>query len=107
LPPSFIDYALSRKVADGVFITGCRANACFHRFGITWTEARLAATRDPYLRARVPRERLAVHWGGAHDRTALIAALEEFRAGLASLAPAPAGRPALARVAGEAGPTHG
>jgi ferredoxin len=49
LPPSFIDYVLSRDLADGVFLTGCARNACYSRFGIDWTEARLAGERDPHL----------------------------------------------------------
>ena len=58
LPPAFIDYVLSRDLADGVFLTGCADGFCYNRFGIAWTEARLAGERDPHLRARVPRERL-------------------------------------------------
>ena len=58
LPPSFIDYALSRNLADGIVITGCREGNCHNRFGITWMTDRLARRRDPYLRARVAEERL-------------------------------------------------
>jgi coenzyme F420-reducing hydrogenase delta subunit len=85
LPPSFIDYALSRDLADGVFITGCRDGACHHRFGIRWTEERIARTRDPYLRARVPRDRLKVWWGGLADRRELIQELGGFAARLETL----------------------
>jgi ferredoxin/coenzyme F420-reducing hydrogenase delta subunit len=85
LPPSFIDYALSRRFADGVFITGCRNEACYHRFGIRWTEERIAQTRDPYLRARVPRERLHVFWGGLANRHQLMRELDDFAARLAML----------------------
>ncbi|HYM02330.1 MAG TPA: cytochrome b N-terminal domain-containing protein, partial [Stellaceae bacterium] len=60
LPPSFVDYALSRNLADGVLLTGC--DACYNRLGVRWTEDRLAGRRDPHLRQRVPRERLAVCW---------------------------------------------
>jgi coenzyme F420-reducing hydrogenase delta subunit len=93
LPPSFLDYALSRNLADGVFITGCREEACYHRFGIRWMEERLARKRDPYLRARVPRQRIRLYWGGAADRRDLLRKLDAFAARLAALpAPAPAGR---------------
>jgi ferredoxin/coenzyme F420-reducing hydrogenase delta subunit len=85
LPPSFLDYALSRNLVDGIFITGCREDACFHRFGIRWMEDRLARKRDPYLRARVPRERIRVFWGGGADRRALLRELDGFAASLASL----------------------
>jgi len=64
LPPSFIDYVLARDLADGVLLTGCAENACFNRMGIAWTEARIAGTRDPHLRRRVPRERLSMVWAG-------------------------------------------
>lgn len=78
LPPSFIDYALSRGVADGVFLTGCRDGECFHRLGMRWTEMRLAGERDPYLRARVPRERLATSWAAPTDRRRLESELAAF-----------------------------
>ena len=47
--------------------------------------ARLAGTRDPYLRKRVPRERVLTHWAAGADRAALKQAIEAFRAGLAAL----------------------
>ena len=64
-PPSLIDYVLSRNLADGVVIAGCAESACFNRLGIAWTQARFAGARDPYLRARVPRERVATIWTSA------------------------------------------
>ncbi len=82
LPPSFIDYVLSRDLADGVFITGCRKGECYNRFGLRWTEDRLARRRDPYLRARVPRERIATFWAAPTDRRRLVQAVESFVAGL-------------------------
>ena len=78
LPPAFIDYVLSRKLADGVFLTGCAEGACQHRFGIAWTEARLAGERDPHLRKRVPPERIGRLWVGLGDDQALAAAIEAF-----------------------------
>lgn len=62
LPPSFIDLALSRKLADGVMIAGCPENDCYYRLGANWTTARIAGERDPYLRKRVPLERLSISW---------------------------------------------
>jgi quinol-cytochrome oxidoreductase complex cytochrome b subunit/coenzyme F420-reducing hydrogenase delta subunit len=85
LPPSFIDYVLSRDLADGVFLTGCAEGACFNRFGIAWTEARLAGTRDPHLRARVPRERLMKLWLGRRQAAQLEHALADFAAQLEGL----------------------
>jgi coenzyme F420-reducing hydrogenase delta subunit len=87
LPPAFIDYVLSRGLADGVFLTGCRDGECFHRLGVRWTEARLAGTRDPYLRARVPRERLATLWAAPTDHRRLGKAIQDFAHRLSTLAP--------------------
>jgi len=78
LPPSFIDYALSRGLADGVVITGCRDGACEYRFGTQWTEQRIEGRRDPYLRKRVPRERLRVIWASAREGGRLRAEIETF-----------------------------
>jgi coenzyme F420-reducing hydrogenase delta subunit len=100
LPPAFIDYVLSRDLAEGVLLTGCAEEACVHRFGIAWTEARLAGERDPHLRARVPRERLATCWASRSERTRLERALADLAARLAALDPpaevrAPARQPEL------------
>ncbi len=84
LPPSFIDYVLSRDLADGVVITGCRDGECFNRYGVAWMEARMAGTRDPYLRPRVPRERILTAWAAGADRAALAKAIEGFRTRLAA-----------------------
>jgi coenzyme F420-reducing hydrogenase delta subunit len=62
LPPAFIDFALSRDLSDGVMLAGCAEDACYYRLGNTWTQQRIDGERDPYLRKRVPRERLAVSW---------------------------------------------
>jgi ferredoxin len=64
-PPSLIDFILSRDLADGVAVAGCAESACYNRLGIRWTEQRFAGERDPYLRARVPRERIALIWASA------------------------------------------
>lgn len=62
LPPAFIDYVLSRRLAEGVMLTGCSEGECHNRHGVNWTKARLARTRDPYLRKRVPPERIETAW---------------------------------------------
>ncbi len=79
LPPSFIDYVLSRDLADGVVLTGCAEDACQNRFGIAWTEARIRGERDPYLRQRVPRERILRVWPGKAGGGALAEAIAAFR----------------------------
>lgn len=82
VPPSFVDFALSRGHADGVMLAGCREEACYQRLGGRWTEARVAGTRDPRLRERVPRERLAFSWAATTQRAARLADLARFRARL-------------------------
>lgn len=78
LPPAFVDYVLSESLADGVLVTGCAENACHARFGIAWSEARFARTRDPQLRKRVPAERLKTCWAGRLGRPVLAAELASF-----------------------------
>ena len=85
LPPSFIDFVLSRGGADGVLITGCRECDCFNRFGDRWMMERIAGERDPYLRERVPRERLRVFWAAPPDRTKLETEVARFQAELKAL----------------------
>ncbi|MHA1108046.1 MAG: cytochrome b N-terminal domain-containing protein, partial [Alphaproteobacteria bacterium] len=62
LPPAFIDFIVSGGHADGVFLTGCREGDCHHRLGIDWMEQRIEGARDPYLRKRVPAERICRAW---------------------------------------------
>lgn len=62
MPPSLVDFALSEGLADGVMVAGCAESACYNRLGVAWTKQRFAGERDPYLRARVPRERLRTVW---------------------------------------------
>jgi coenzyme F420-reducing hydrogenase delta subunit/ferredoxin len=78
LPPSFVEYAL-RDGAAAVLVSGCRAGGCEFRLGQRWTEARLAGTREPYLRASVPREQLATVWADAGDEAALRSVLNRLR----------------------------
>ncbi len=79
LPPSFIDYALSHDIADGIVLTGCADGACQHRSGVDWTKARMARERDPYLRRRVPKERLLLSWVYKSQQARLKREIETFR----------------------------
>ena len=63
-PPSLVDFIISRGLADGVAIVGCAERDCFNRNGVAWTRARFDRQRDPYLRTRVPRERILLVWAG-------------------------------------------
>ena len=62
LPPPFVDFVFARRLADGVVLAGCPANSCRERLGQRWTEDRIAGLRDPWLRARAPRSRIAASW---------------------------------------------
>ena len=86
LPPSFVDWAISRGGVDGVVVAGCRERDCYHRLGVRWTQDRMAGLRDPYLRARVPREQVMALWAARTDTEALIGQVEDFRRDLASAA---------------------
>jgi ferredoxin/coenzyme F420-reducing hydrogenase delta subunit len=82
LPPSFIEYALHEHYVEGVFITGCRENDCYHRLGVLWIERRLTAEREPRLRSRADRERIRQCWAASADFRELESELESFRTSL-------------------------
>jgi ferredoxin/coenzyme F420-reducing hydrogenase delta subunit len=94
VPPSFFDFVLSRGLADGVVVTGCRDGACEFRYGNAWTEARIEGRRDPYLRKRVPRERIRILWAGAGEGARLGAAIQDFAGELAAMDDRPPAPPA-------------
>jgi ferredoxin/coenzyme F420-reducing hydrogenase delta subunit len=86
-PPSLIDYVLSKKLADGVVVAGCAERACFNRLGIVWTEQRFAQRRDPYLRTRVPRDRVTTVWTSILEFSRFKEELGRFAAKIAVLPP--------------------
>jgi len=85
LPPTFIEYVLRENRADGVFITGCRENDCYHRLGGLWTEQRLSAKREPRLRSRAENERIRQFWASSEDFDVLSTELELFCSALRNL----------------------
>ena len=87
LPPSFIDFVLSRKLADGVFLTGCREGDCSFRLGIKWTDARIAGEREPHIRKRVNQERIGKYWAGLTRSKEFFKELTAFRMRLNKLSP--------------------
>ncbi len=97
LPPSFIDLVISRKHADGVLIAGCAEEDCFERLGDRWTEERIGSQRDPYLRDRVDRDRVAVSWASPVQQHRTRQTLAQFRQHLQDLAASP--RPGRTGVA--------
>ena len=86
IPPSLIDYILSRNLADGVVVAGCSESVCYNRLGVEWTKQRFAGERDPYLRKRVPRERLATIWASPFEMERFEAEKATFAMSLAQLA---------------------
>jgi ferredoxin/coenzyme F420-reducing hydrogenase delta subunit len=84
-PPSLVDYILSRDLADGVAIAGCRENSCYNRLGVEWTKQRVAGARDPYLRARVPRERIVMIWASPFEVARFAAEISAFKDRLVAL----------------------
>ncbi|WKZ13444.1 MAG: cytochrome b N-terminal domain-containing protein [Gammaproteobacteria bacterium] len=100
LPPAFIDFVISRRHAEGVFVAGCSPSACYFRLGDEWTRRRVAGQRDPYLRARVPRERIHLSFVASTARRG--EEMAEFRAAVAALGPLPA-RPARSPRSAETG----
>jgi ferredoxin/coenzyme F420-reducing hydrogenase delta subunit len=86
LPPSFIDYVISRDLADGVMLSGCSEGECHQRHGIEWTKARLARTRDPRLRKRVPAERIETVWASPIEGWTHRSRLADFAQRLDALA---------------------
>jgi ferredoxin/coenzyme F420-reducing hydrogenase delta subunit len=61
IPPSYLDYVLSRNFSDRILLTGCGGN-CLFRFGMDWAEQRITRQRDPNLRRRVGAHRIALAW---------------------------------------------
>ena len=96
LPPSFIDFLLSRGHADGVMLTGCRDQDCFHRLGIEFAVQRIARARDPMLRERVARERIALVPAGGDGGARLVVELDRFQRRIAALEQLAVRRPAVA-----------
>lgn len=110
-PPSLFDFVLSQDLADGVVIAGCAESACFSRLGIAWTKERIAGTRDPYLRARVPRERIATIWASAFATREVVDNIAAFTAKVVVLPRkklrSPGAPTTLSRPSGEHVPRQG
>lgn len=85
VPPSLIDFVLSKGLANGVVIAGCNESSCYNRLGIDWTKERFAGARDPYLRKRVPRERLITIWASPFETGRYMAEKTEFAERLSAL----------------------
>lgn len=87
LPPAFIDFILSRNHADGVFLAGCSSGDCEYRLGTLWTQQRVARERDPRLRERTDRSKLALGWEDRwSEKVPIISRLAAFRSQLGKTA---------------------
>ena len=62
LPPPFLDYVLSRDLADAILLTGCSDGRCRYRFGTQWAEDRVMRRRDPRLRKRIDESKICRAW---------------------------------------------
>ena len=82
LPPSFVDYIARQEAVDGVLVSGCCTDDCFHRKGSQWTEERFASRRMPHLRTSAGHDKVRICWAGVSQRDKLETALAEFRASL-------------------------
>ncbi len=85
LPPAFIDFALSRNLADGIAVAGCADGDCFYRLGGEWMRQRVAGDRDPRLRGRVDHRRLRLLYSRASERQLRTTSIAEFAADLRKL----------------------
>jgi coenzyme F420-reducing hydrogenase delta subunit len=95
-PPSLFDFIISRGLADGVCLAGCAQRECWNRLGGAWSRARMARERDPFLRERVPRERLLAVWAGPSEGRRLAEESAAFVARLAAMGPYDRVRPLAA-----------
>ena len=83
LPPSYVDFALSRGHADGVLLLGCQDGNCSYRLGAQWTQQRLHRERDPMVRRRVDMSRVAIGWQAPwSDHKSAVAKYDAFRRSL-------------------------
>jgi ferredoxin/coenzyme F420-reducing hydrogenase delta subunit len=84
LPPSFIDFVLSRG-GEGAVLVGCRECDCHNRFGVDWAQQRLAGERDPQLRKRVSRRHIKTLWAARTDLAVVRKKISLFRKDIALL----------------------
>lgn len=93
LPPPFLDYVLSRDLADAILLTGCSDGRCRYRFGTHWTEDRVMRKRDPRLRKRIDESRICRAWQDYPEYQGSV--LKQLKALRDSLADEPAGDEAV------------
>ena len=82
LPPSHIDYLCRRQGIGAVLLTGCPSGNCVHRTGIEIQDQRLVREREPHLKYRDVREKVARLWIGHGGEKAIAARLQEIKAAM-------------------------
>lgn len=83
IPPPFLDYILSRDLADGIFLAACDESVCRYRLGFELTQQRIERKRDPRLRKRVDDRRIAAAWRDFPQHTGrIIDQINAFRSAL-------------------------
>jgi len=78
MPATLVEYALANG-ADGVFVTGCRTNDCYYRYGNVWMDKRFDGSRQPILRQRAERSKIKVFRASAMDKNTMYKQLAEFQ----------------------------
>ena len=79
IPPSFLDFVISRGHADGILLASCADGGCRYRLGTDWTAQRIARIRDPRLRKRIDAAKIARSWEDYPQQTDVLRQLEDFR----------------------------
>ena len=62
LPPSFLDYVLSRDLADSVLLAGCGVGDCRYRYGVSVDRAAYRQEARPQIAKRVDNQKIAYGW---------------------------------------------
>ncbi|MBK8959283.1 MAG: hydrogenase iron-sulfur subunit [Proteobacteria bacterium] len=83
LAPAFVEYALHDGAA-AVLVASCHELGCEFRLGARWSRARLAARREPRLRASVSRKHVEIVMAERGEEGRLAVALNELRRGIAA-----------------------
>jgi coenzyme F420-reducing hydrogenase delta subunit len=79
--PTLLEAALANG-ADATFVCGCAIGDCHYRTGNFMIRERLEGKRNPKLRKTTDRRKVGMFFVTMKDRTAFLAALAAFRAGL-------------------------
>ncbi|MEQ8483681.1 MAG: cytochrome b N-terminal domain-containing protein [Pseudomonadales bacterium] len=79
LPPSFVDFVARQPQVNGVLLSGCHPDACFQRQGSRWLAERVEGKRDPHVRTREGRSKVAICWAGPLEPERLSEAITDLQ----------------------------